>query len=131
MLQELAKSHKPSALLSSVVPSVADYIMDDIGHANDGDVLEREAFVDQHLEAIRLHCETSQRTEVGPSFDLAQRVLFELSQLGASNVPLKMGFAVFASKYIESGKISESLRLPIKRRFLSSIRFLKISGWLK
>ena len=101
-LQRLSELHKPNDLLPKILPSVADNINYDAHLSSDESDWELAAFVDGHMDAIILHCQTLEHTAFGPVFDAAQAVLGEIKKHRDGERPQTKKFMDVASAYVGS-----------------------------
>jgi len=105
-LQRLNDLHIPNDLLPKILPSVADNINYDAHLSSDEGDGELAAFVDSHMEAISLHCQTIERTSFGSDFDAAQAVLREIKKHRKKHSdgerPQTKKFMDVASAYVSS-----------------------------
>ncbi|WP_223427924.1 DUF6538 domain-containing protein [Tateyamaria pelophila] len=102
-LIEFASVATPTELLPQVLPDVAD-----IGETDD---LELEAFVHQHLDAVKLQAMQWLATMIGPKFDAAQKFLEALEEAEGQEAESAAvpKFMDIARDWIDKGNMAGSL----------------------
>jgi integrase len=102
-LKAFAAVSTPTELLPQVLPSVADCL--------ETEELELEAFVSQHLDAVKLQAMQWEITEIGPKFDAAQKFLNALAEGERldSESPAIPKFMDVAQDWISKGGMAGSM----------------------
>jgi hypothetical protein len=119
-LQRLSALHKPNDLLPEVMPSVADNINYRAHLSDDESDWELAAVVDNHLEAVILHCKTLERTSFGPESDAAQAVLEQIKSHKDNQQPQTEKFIDVATAYV-GGATMHGTRLSSIRKAIGEL----------